>query len=120
MDFTFSQIIVTIIWIVIGGLVGYLAGRVRGREVDGILLGIFLGPLGWLIVLCREDARPKCTECLGVVIEGARKCLHCGSDIDQTIGFDCPACGERGYVRKSILPGPVECPACKKIFTYGP
>lgn len=43
-----------ILWLmvgpVVGGTVGYLIGKDKGRGTEGILLGIFLGCLGWVIV----------------------------------------------------------------------
>ncbi len=35
----------------IGGLVGALCGRTRGKEGLGLLAGALLGPIGWLIIL---------------------------------------------------------------------
>jgi hypothetical protein len=51
------------IWIIIGllgsAIIGYLCGRGRGREVEGGILGLFLGPVGWLItLLLRPDLPP--------------------------------------------------------------
>ena len=40
-----------IYWAVIGGLVGLAIGQAKGRPVPGFLLGILIGPLGWLLVL---------------------------------------------------------------------
>lgn len=63
------------------GLVGYAIGRERGRGGDGFVLGVLLGPLGCLLILCLERRGRKCPECLGVVPDAARKCKHCGSEI---------------------------------------
>jgi uncharacterized membrane protein YeaQ/YmgE (transglycosylase-associated protein family) len=73
-----------IVWCLVGGLVGALAGRVRGRVGFGAVLGLLAGPIGWLIVLVMADARARCGECGGVVMAGARKCMHCGSAIGKT------------------------------------
>ena len=31
--------------------VGYILGAWRGRASDGLMLALFLGPLGWLLVM---------------------------------------------------------------------
>ena len=66
-------------WVVCA-LVGALIGQYKGRVVFGVLLGILLGPIGWLIVALTKDLREKCSECGGVIVPGARKCRHCGSE----------------------------------------
>ncbi|HSI10385.1 MAG TPA: hypothetical protein VK961_00010 [Chthoniobacter sp.] len=35
----------------IGGLIGTLIGRGRGRGGEGALLGFCFGPIGWIVVL---------------------------------------------------------------------
>ena len=61
--------------------VGAFIGKSRGRAVLGSILGLCLGPLGWLITGLLPDRRPKCPECHGLVDASARKCRHCGSAI---------------------------------------
>ncbi len=39
-----------IIFAVMGFIVGSLAGEAKGRTLEGAILGLLLGPLGWLIV----------------------------------------------------------------------
>ena len=60
------------------GFIGYAIGNTRGRGGEGALLGIFLGPIGWVIALLLPATGSKCPGCLGVVPEGARRCKHCG------------------------------------------
>ena len=105
-----------IVWIVVGGLVGALAGRARGQIVGGVLFGIILGPIGWLIVLCSRDLRLRCIECGGVLIEGARKCRHCGSVVDKQFLIRCPKCGHQGEVHALRMNETIVCPSCKKTF----
>jgi DNA-directed RNA polymerase subunit RPC12/RpoP len=107
---------VLLYWIFFGCLVGYLAGRARGRESDGLLLGALLGPIGWLLILCGPDKRPKCIECGGVVIAGAVKCSHCGSAVEKLFEIHCPACGDCGQVREARMGERIECPTCKHVF----
>lgn len=67
----------------LGGTVGYFIGKSKGRESDGLGLGIALGPIGWLITAALKDMRPKCGACLGPVPAGASRCMHCGERIEQ-------------------------------------
>jgi hypothetical protein len=62
--------------------VGMLVGRWRGRPGSGIVWGFLLGPIGWLITAAMKDMRPKCPDCGGVRVEGARKCRFCGTVLD--------------------------------------
>ncbi len=41
----------TIFWVIVGGIVGYLIGSSKNRPVLGLILGIFLGCIGWIIML---------------------------------------------------------------------
>ena len=65
----------------LSAVVGALIGATKGRPTGGAFWGLFLGPLGWLMIFSAPDSRPTCPECLGVTIEGAKKCLHCGSNL---------------------------------------
>jgi predicted RNA-binding Zn-ribbon protein involved in translation (DUF1610 family) len=105
-----------IIWILVGGLVGHLCGQARGRKTEGTIWGIVLGPIGWLVILCGKDARPRCPECGGVVVAGARKCQHCGSAIEFFLSVRCPACGEVGKINRVLKSDTIECPVCKRVF----
>ena len=73
-----------LIWGFAGGSVGFLVGRLRGKQRLGSAWGIALGPIGWLITLCSSDLRQRCPECRGVVVEGARRCLHCGAVLGES------------------------------------
>lgn len=70
---------------VLGGI-GYACGSTKGRGPLGFLLGVLLGPIGWIIVLLlphqdADQATYQCPECMGRVPIIARKCMHCGSDL---------------------------------------
>jgi len=102
-------------WI-IGTLIGALIGQSKGRAIYGAFWAALLGPIGWLIVALGANVKPKCNECGGVVMLGARRCKNCGSLIDRLIELRCAHCKERGYVRESAIMSPVTCPGCKRTF----
>ena len=71
------------IWAIMA-LVGYLIGKSKSRPTAGFIWGLLLGPIGWLIIAIGPDMGPKCPECKGDVVPGARKCKNCGSDLIKT------------------------------------
>jgi hypothetical protein len=73
-----------ILWIV-SAAIGGLIGLIRNRVALGIILGLLLGPLGWLLVLLFTKAGRKCPACLAVVPQLATKCCHCGSDLPAPV-----------------------------------
>ena len=92
---------------VIGGVLGEL---LRGRLGGGIVWGLVLGPIGWLVVLLLPDLRrtPQLPAAAGAPLRSAIEpefCLKCGVDgvANQEFGrtiYDCPKCGQRlGTVR---------------------
>ena len=98
--------IVVLLWIAIGGLVGAAIGQKKGRAGGGFVLGAVLGFLGWILVAVGPNMGPKCPECGGDVVEGARKCKNCGSDLPASPSqVDCRHCGT------SAVAG-VACPSC--------
>lgn len=105
-----------LVWGIVCSLVGFLIGKSRGKQRLGAALGIAFGPIGWLITLCSADLRPRCLECGGVVVEGARKCMHCSSTLNRMFDVRCPACGEQLQVPDSRMSEQIECPTCKRVF----
>lgn len=78
------------------GVIGYFIARAKGRDpTAGCLWGVFLGPIGWLIVALSEDqsdkvapdGRPlrKCPYCAEMVLAEARICKHCHKDLPQLV-----------------------------------
>lgn len=68
-------IVLALLFAAIGGAVG----QARGSSILGAIMGaIYFGPGGWLITILFDDERPKCPECRGTVIKGARRCKNCG------------------------------------------
>lgn len=63
---------------VIGGLLGH---ALKDRPNAGVLLGLLLGPIGWLAVFALKDNLRKCPSCLGRVENDATTCRHCRADL---------------------------------------
>jgi hypothetical protein len=70
-------------WAIVGAAVGQAIGRSKGRPEAGLWWGLLLGVIGWIVVAIGPDLRPKCPECGGTVVAGARRCKNCGSDIER-------------------------------------
>jgi hypothetical protein len=66
---------------VISAVIGGMIGSVRNQITSGVVWGLLLGPLGWLITFLLPDQRYKCPECHGPIEEGVRRCRHCGVDL---------------------------------------
>jgi hypothetical protein len=62
---------------IICGMIGASIGQSRKCGVTGFSAGLFLGPLGWLLVLF-NDQRRQCSECKGRIPDGASRCQHRG------------------------------------------
>ena len=63
------------------GLVGYAIGHTKGRALFGLCLGILLGPIGWLLLLCFSTEHAECAQCCKPVDQRARICPYCRSVI---------------------------------------
>jgi hypothetical protein len=91
------------------GAVGALIGHRRGRRTEGLILGLLLGPLGWLWVAVAPSRKPApvptatpapsphtgptrprvatgiptrpCPACAKEIPQAAVKCRHCGARI---------------------------------------
>lgn len=73
----------------LGALVGAAIGEWKGRFVAGALWGLFLGPIGWLVIAVGPKMGRKCPACMGIIPKAATACMHCGRDVGgpgDTIG----------------------------------
>jgi hypothetical protein len=48
-----------IIGLIISGLIGLAIGQTRGRPIAGFLLGLLIGPIGWLLVFVGPNPKKK-------------------------------------------------------------
>jgi len=48
-------LIFLVVGCIITGAIGAYVGRTKGRQTEGMLFGILLGPLGWIIVLLMPE-----------------------------------------------------------------
>ena len=56
---------------------GYLIGNRRGRGFAGAMWGLFLGPIGLLVIFIAGDSRAKCQWCSRPIEKEKRRC-KCG------------------------------------------
>ena len=104
--------LIFIFWLIIGIIVGGVIGSTRNNVGTGLVLGGLLGPIGWIIVLFLDE-RPKCPECRGSLPDNAKRCQHCGVEIEMTQPaslddiFPKPA-----QVAESLEPKKKKCPFC--------
>lgn len=66
-----------IFWAIICGTIGGLIGASRNNTGSGVLFGVLLGPIGWVLTLF-IDKRSKCPACQSPVPDKAMRCGQCG------------------------------------------
>jgi hypothetical protein len=99
-----TVILLVLIGAVVSGIIGGVIGEMRNNGGVGCLLGLLLGPLGWVVV-ATLDNRPKCPECKERINENALRCPHCGWDRKPSVELiaerpqklsdkKCPFCAE--------------------------
>ena len=76
----------TIAFTIVCALVGALIGKYKNAVVRDTLLGVALGPIGWIIslLLPAVKAKPACPACKRVVDASDRHCRYCGAALDST------------------------------------
>ena len=103
--------------IAINALIGWAIGKAKQREGAGILYGLLLGPLGWIVLMLFPSAGQKCPHCGGMAKKGAMVCCHCGRDLvkRKEPALICPMCS-RAIPRKALHVGMNTCPFCGEGF----
>jgi len=71
--------------VIFNAWIGGLIGGYRGRKSDGLMFGLLLGPIGWIITALLPESGAKCPECLGVVPAAAKRCKHCGAGLTKRV-----------------------------------
>jgi len=71
------------LWLALGVLIGLWMGFSRGRPLQGALLGAPLGPLAFFALRGLQSNLLECLACSRSIQRTARRCKHCGADIDQ-------------------------------------
>ncbi len=132
--FTGEPMFDLVIGALFSALIGSLIGGTKGRSGAGAVLGLLIGPIGWLLVAVGKDRRPKCPECGGVIVPGARRCKNCGASLvaeptarraqphitfrkksasAETVA--CPHCVQP-ILKSSLVVGHNTCPSCAQVF----
>ena len=84
MDDTGVVLIVFLV-VVVNPLVGYAIGERKGNVATGIILGLLLGPIGWLVTaMCFSNLR-KCPFCSEDIKPDAKICRYCGRDLPPPV-----------------------------------
>lgn len=75
-----------LLWVILGGIVGWIIASYRGFSIPGgVLGGILLGPfLGLLMLLVGAEKR-RCPHCDEWVRNAAKVCPHCQRDIPSAL-----------------------------------
>jgi len=97
------------LWALIGGGIGAAIGSLKFRGSAGFWLGLFLGPLGWIIAAVQEYPR-RCPFCQRGVPDSATVCKGCGRELQ---GRDRP---DKTPPRPSLESGRKKCPFCAELI----
>ena len=68
---------------VVCGAVGMAIGWAKGRVLAGLVWGLALGPIGWIVVALSRAHLPECPECGRSNGVHSKRCRHCGIDFQK-------------------------------------
>jgi hypothetical protein len=97
-------------WVFISGAIGYFCGWGKGRPGAGLLLGLFLGPLGCLAIMLLPPAARRPHGAGGIFGGGTASGPFGGS---STGPFNNSSAGPLGGSSERPALGPT-CPRCQK------
>ena len=71
---------------VVSALVGAIIGHYKKAVVRDTILGLALGPIGWIISLCLQPPKPKpvCPTCRSPIDAGDAHCRRCGAKLNAS------------------------------------
>lgn len=82
-------------WVVLGPIVGYAIGKPKGQGGSGVVLGLLLGFIGWIVVALLAPApgysttgptgpMRTCPYCAEDIKAAATVCRFCGRDVEPS------------------------------------
>lgn len=70
----------------LSGFIGSAIGAIKGNAGTGLLLGMLLGPLGWLLIFILGASSGKaCPSCGERIRPEAVVCKHCRRDVPGAV-----------------------------------
>lgn len=72
------------------GLIGYMIGKGKGEGTGGCLIGMLLGPIGWLITALSSGDRVICPYCREKISPEATRCPKCQAAVHTPKGNTAP------------------------------
>ena len=78
---------VLLIWAIVGGIVGAaIASSKGGSSASGCIVGVLLGPIGWILIALTAGPSGRCPHCGGRIPKNVAVCSHCGRETKPGVG----------------------------------
>lgn len=71
---------ILLVWVMFG-VIGHFIGKQKGRPVEGAVLGVLLGPIGWMVVHFGPDYRTEKDKVKAVEKTAAIRVAKDGEDL---------------------------------------